>query len=43
MQSFPEPARLLVDRMSAAAAADPARAVAFQGAPGAIRTAPRWK
>ncbi|NKJ42874.1 prephenate dehydratase [Novosphingobium sp. SG720] len=35
MQSFPEPARLLVDRMSAAAAADPARAVAFQGAPGA--------
>ena len=35
MQSFPEPARLLVDRMSAAAAADPGRAVAFQGAPGA--------
>jgi prephenate dehydratase len=35
MQSFPEPARLLVDRMNAAAAADPARAVAFQGAPGA--------
>jgi len=35
MQSFPEPARLLVERMTAAAAADPARAVAFQGAPGA--------
>ncbi len=35
MQSFPEPARLLVERMSAAAAANPARAVAFQGAPGA--------
>jgi len=35
MQNFPEPARLLVDSMSAAAAADPARAIAFQGAPGA--------
>jgi prephenate dehydratase len=35
MNNFPPRARLLVDAMSAAAAADPARAVAFQGAPGA--------
>ncbi|QHL89940.1 prephenate dehydratase [Sphingomonas changnyeongensis] len=35
MQSYPEPARRLVAEMAAAAAADPARAVAFQGAPGA--------
>ncbi|MFA6124338.1 MAG: prephenate dehydratase [Sphingomonas sp.] len=35
MESFPEPARALVAEMTAAAAADPARAVAFQGAPGA--------
>ncbi|WP_375403583.1 prephenate dehydratase [uncultured Sphingomonas sp.] len=35
MESFPAPARPLVARMTAAAAADPARAVAFQGAPGA--------
>lgn len=35
MQSFPLPALRLVESMSAAAAADPARAVAFQGAPGA--------
>lgn len=35
MHSFPEPALELVERMTAAAAADPARAIAFQGAPGA--------
>jgi len=34
MHSFPAPATAEVDRLSAAAAADPARAVAFQGAPG---------
>jgi prephenate dehydratase len=34
MHSFPEPAVALVDEMARAAAADPARAVAFQGAPG---------
>jgi prephenate dehydratase len=34
MHSFPQPAVALVDEMSRAAAADPARAVAFQGAPG---------
>lgn len=34
MHSFPEPALALVATMTAAAAADPARAVAFQGAPG---------
>src|SRR5690349_20896038 len=33
--SFPGPARAMVDAMQAAAAADPARAVAFAGAPGA--------
>lgn len=32
---FPAPARALVEQMQAAAAADPARAVAFAGAPGA--------
>jgi prephenate dehydratase len=35
MESYPAPALALVREMSAAAAADPARAVAFQGAPGA--------
>ncbi len=35
MESFPAPARALVDAMAAAAAAEPGRAVAFQGAPGA--------
>jgi prephenate dehydratase len=35
MDSFAAPARALVARMTDAAAADPARAVAFQGAPGA--------
>lgn len=35
MESYPAPARALVAQMTAAAAADPARAVAFQGAPGA--------
>lgn len=35
MQSYPPLAQALVDTMRAAAAADPARAVAFQGAPGA--------
>jgi prephenate dehydratase len=34
MHSFPAPALALVERMTAAASADPARAVAFQGAPG---------
>jgi prephenate dehydratase len=35
MHSFPEPALVLVEQMSAAAMADPARAIAYQGAPGA--------
>jgi prephenate dehydratase len=35
MRSFPAPALAIVDTMRAAAAADPARAVAFQGSPGA--------
>ena len=35
MHSFPEPALALVEKMTAAAAVDPARAIAFQGAPGA--------
>ncbi len=35
MHSFPAPAMALVETMAAAAAADPARAIAFQGAPGA--------
>jgi len=34
MHSFPEPALALVEQMTQAAAADPARAMAFQGAPG---------
>ncbi|HEY0960545.1 MAG TPA: prephenate dehydratase [Novosphingobium sp.] len=34
MHSFPEPAIALVEEMTRAAAADPARAVSFQGAPG---------
>ena len=34
MHSFPQPALALVGEMTQAAAADPARAVAFQGAPG---------
>lgn len=35
MDSFPEPALRLVEQMRDAAAQDPARAIAFQGAPGA--------
>ena len=35
MESYAAPARRLVDAMHAAASADPSRAVAFQGAPGA--------
>ena len=35
MENYPAPARRLVEEMSAAAAADPGRAVSFQGAPGA--------
>lgn len=35
MDSYPAPARALVEDMTSIAAADPARAVAFQGAPGA--------
>ena len=35
MRSFPGPALEIVDRMRAAAAADPVRAIAFQGSPGA--------
>lgn len=35
MEQFAAPARPLVEAMTAAAAADPSRAVAFQGAPGA--------
>ena len=35
MQNYPAPAQALVAEMTAAAAADTARAVAFQGAPGA--------
>lgn len=34
MESYPQPARALVLQMEAAAAADPARALALQGAPG---------
>ncbi|KTR82303.1 prephenate dehydratase [Novosphingobium barchaimii] len=34
MESYPQPARALVAQMAEAAAADPARAVALQGAPG---------
>ena len=35
MHSFPAPALALVEQMAASAAGDPARAIAFQGAPGA--------
>ncbi len=35
MHSFPTPALALVEQMAALAAADPARAMAYQGAPGA--------
>ncbi len=44
MDSFPAPALELVEAMRAAAAADPSRAVAFQGAPGANshRAAVEW-
>lgn len=35
MHSFPAPALTLVEQMAAAAAEDPARAISFQGAPGA--------
>jgi prephenate dehydratase len=44
MDSFPAPALELVEAMRAAAAADPSRAVAFQGAPGANshRAALEW-
>jgi prephenate dehydratase len=35
MQTYPAPAAVLVEEMAAAAAAEPERAVAFQGAPGA--------
>ncbi len=35
MQSFPDPALALVEQMTTAAAQEPARAIAFQGAPGA--------
>src|SRR6187551_3691778 len=44
MDSYPAPALALVEAMREAAAADPARAVAFQGAPGANshRAALEW-
>ncbi len=44
MDSFPAPALALVEEMRDAAAADPSRAVAFQGAPGANshRAAIEW-
>jgi len=44
MDSYPAPALALVETMRAAAAADPARAIAFQGAPGANshRAALEW-
>ena len=44
MDSFPAPALALVEEMREAAAADPSRAVAFQGAPGANshRAALEW-
>ena len=44
MDSYPAPALALVEEMHRAAAADPARAVAFQGAPGANshRAALEW-
>jgi len=45
MDSYPAPALALVEKMRAAAAAEPARAVAFQGAPGANshRAAQEWE
>jgi prephenate dehydratase len=44
MHSFPKPALALVEQMASAAAEDPARAIAFQGAPGANshRAALEW-
>ncbi len=44
MRSFPGPALELVDRMQRTAAADPARAISYQGAPGANshRAASEW-
>ncbi|MXO65058.1 prephenate dehydratase [Altericroceibacterium endophyticum] len=44
MHSYPKPALALVEKMIAAAAEDPARAIAFQGAPGANshRAALEW-
>ncbi len=44
MDSFPAPARLLVDQMRDAALANPAQAISFQGAPGANshRAALEW-
>ena len=44
MDSYPSPALALVEKMREAAAADPARAIAFQGAPGANshRAALEW-
>ena len=44
MHSYPAPALAEVERMAAAAAADPARAIAFQGAPGcnSHRAALEW-
>jgi len=44
MESFPAPALALVERMRESAAADPLRAIAFQGAPGANshRAALQW-
>ncbi len=44
MDSFPAPALALVEQMRAAATADPRRAIAFQGAPGANshRAALEW-
>ena len=48
MHSFPAPALALVEQMRAAAAADPGKAIAFQGSPGAnshraaIEAAPAW-
>ncbi len=45
MDSFPEPALALVEQMRAAAALEPARAISFQGAPGANshRAALEWE
>lgn len=45
MESYPAPALALVERMRAAAASEPAQAIAFQGAPGANshRAAMEWE